>query len=64
MLIITNTNIASTRLTGYTEAVDKIEDKASVYIEVKKEAYTKKTNVIEETKEQDFSRRDTTSAIS
>jgi len=64
MLIIININIASTGLTAYMEAADEVEDEASVYIEVKEEAYTKETNVMEETKEQDFSRRDAISAIS
>ena len=56
-------NIASIRLTAYIEAVDEGEDEATVYIEAVEEAYTEEINDIEETREQDFSRRDAISAI-
>jgi len=59
-----NTNTASIRLTVHIEAVDKIEDEALVYIEAVKETHTTGINVIEETKEQDFSKRDAMSTIS
>jgi hypothetical protein len=52
-------NTASIRLTTHIEAVDKVEDKASVYTEAVEEPHTKEINVIEETREQDFSKRDT-----
>ena len=45
------TNTASIRLTAHIEAVDKVEDKASVYIEAVEELYTKEINVIEDTRE-------------
>ena len=56
-------NTASIRLTVYIEAVDEGEDKATVYIEAKEGAYTEEINNMEETREQDFSRRDAMSAI-
>jgi hypothetical protein len=52
-------NTASIRLTTHIEAVDKAEDKALVYTEAVEEAHTKGINVIEDTREQDFSRRNT-----
>ena len=58
MLITRTINTASIRLTIYMEAVDKGEDKATVYIEAVEGAYTEEINDIEETKEQDFSKRD------
>jgi len=61
--MIRTINTASIRLTVYIEAVDKGKDKATVYIEAVKVAYTKEINNIEETKEQDFSKRDTISTI-
>jgi len=42
---------ASIGLIAHTEAADKAEDKALVYIKVKEEVYTKKINVIKETRE-------------
>ncbi len=63
ILIIRTINTASIKLTIYIEAADKGEDKATVYIEAKKGVYTKKINDMEETREQDFSRRDIISAI-
>ncbi len=59
-----NTNMASIGLTVHIEAMDKVEDKASVYIEAVEETYTAGINVIEETREQDFSKRDAMSIIS
>ena len=56
-------NTASIRLTVYIEATDKGEDKATIYTEAVKGVYTKEINNMEETREQDFSRRDTISAI-
>ena len=55
--------MTSIRLTAYIEAVDEGEDEATVYIEAVEEAYTEEINDIEETREQDFSRRDAISAI-
>jgi len=46
-----NTNTASIRLTVHIEATDKVEDKASVYIEAVEETHTAGINVIEETRE-------------
>ncbi len=59
-----NTNTASIRLTAHIEAVDKIEDKALVYTEAVEETHTIGINVIEETREQDFSKRDVMSTTS
>jgi hypothetical protein len=56
-------NIASIKLTVPIEAVDKGEDKTTIYIEAVEGVYTKKTNNMEETREQNFSRRDTISII-
>src|SRR6266700_3202283 len=61
ILMIRTINTASIRLTVYIEAVDKGEDKATIYIEVVEGVYTKEINNMEETREQDFSRRDTIS---
>ena len=55
--------MASIGLTVYIEAADKGEDEVTVYIEAKEGVYTKEINNIEETREQDFSRRDAMSAI-
>ena len=63
MLMIRTINIASIRLIVYIEAIDKGEDEATIYIEAKEGIYTKEINDIEETKEQDFSRRDAISII-
>ena len=63
ILIIRTINIASIKLTIYIEAADKGKDKATVYTEAVEGVYTKEINNIEETREQDFSRRDTISAI-
>ena len=43
--------IASIKLTAYIEAVNKDEDKATVYIEAMEGAHTKEINDIEETRE-------------
>ena len=61
--MIRTINIARIRLTIYIEAVDKGEDKATVYIEAVEGVYKREINYIEETREQDFSRRDTISVI-
>ena len=53
--------MASIGLTIYIEAADKGEDKATIYTEAIKVAYTKEINDIEETREQDSCRRDTIS---
>ena len=56
-------NIASIRLTIYIEAADEGKDKATVHTEAIEEVYTEEINDIEETREQDFSRKDTMSVI-
>ena len=63
MLMTRTINTASIRLTTPIEAVDEGEDKTTIYIKAMEGAYTKKINNIEETREQDFCRRDTISAI-
>ena len=62
MLMMRTINIASIRLTVPIEAINKSEDKTTVYIEAVKGAYTKEINNIKKTKEQDFSKRDAISA--
>jgi uncharacterized ferredoxin-like protein len=54
-------NTASTRLTVPIEAADKAEDETTIYTEAVEREHTKEINDIEETKEQDFCRRDTIS---
>ena len=49
--MIRTTNIASIGLTVYIEAVDKGEDKVTIYIEAVEGVYTKEINNIEETRE-------------
>ena len=61
--MIRTINIASIRLTAPIEAIGKGKDKTTIYIKAMEGAYTKKINNIEETREQDFCRRDTISAI-
>ena len=61
--MIRTINIASIGLTAYIEAADKGEDKATIYIEAVEGVYTEEINNIEETREQDFSRRDNISVI-
>jgi hypothetical protein len=63
MLMMKTINTASIGLTIPIEAADKGEDKTTVYIEAVEGAYTKEFNNIEETREQDFSKRDTISVI-
>ena len=63
MLMIKTINIASTGLTVLIKAADKAKDKTTVYIEAVEGEHTKEINNIEETKEQDFYRRDTISVI-
>jgi hypothetical protein len=58
MLMMRTINIASTRLTAFMEAVNKVKDKTTVHTEAVEGEYTKEINDIEETKEQDFRRRD------
>jgi hypothetical protein len=61
--MIRTINIASIGLTAPIEAVDEGEDETTVYIEAVEGVYTKELNNIEETREQDFSRRDIMSVI-
>ena len=56
-------NIASIRLTAPIGAANKGKDKTTIYIKAVEGVYTKKINNIEETKEQDFCKKDTISAI-
>ena len=63
MLIIKTINIANTGLTVPIEAVDKAEDKTTIYTKAVEGEYTKEINNIEETKKQDFCRRDIISII-
>jgi len=58
------TNTASTGLTAHTEAADEAEDEASVNTEAAEEAHTGEISDIEETREQDFSKRSVMSIIS
>ena len=54
-------NTASTGLTVPMEAADEAEDETTIYTEAVEGKYTKKINNMEETKEQDFCRRNTIS---
>ena len=63
MLMMRTISTASIGLTAYIKAVDKGEDKATIYIEAEEGAHTKEINNMEETREQDFNRRDAISAI-
>ena len=56
-------NTASIKLTVFIEAADKGKDKTTVYIEAVEGAYTKETNNIEETREQDSRKKKAISAI-
>ena len=56
-------NTASIRLTAPIEAADKAEDKTTIYIEAVEGEYTEEINDTEETREQDFRRRDAMSII-
>ena len=55
--------MASIKLIMPIEAADKGEDKTTIYIEAIEGAYTKETNNIEETREQNSCKRNTISAI-
>ena len=61
--MIRTINIASTRLTAPIEAADEAEDKTTVHTEAIEGEYTEEINNIEETKEQDFRRKNTISVI-
>ena len=63
MLTTMTTNTTSIGLTVYMEAADEGEDETTVYTEAVEGAHTEEINDTEETKEQDFRRRDTMSAI-
>ena len=63
MLMTRTINTASTGLTVPMEATDEAEDETTVYIKAVEGEHTKEINNIEETKEQDFYRRDTISVI-
>ena len=63
ILITRTTNTASIGLTTPIEATDKGKDETTIHIKAVERAYTKKINNIEKTREQDFYRRDTISAI-
>ena len=62
MLIMRTMNIANIRLTAPIKAADKGEDKTTVYTEAVEGIYTEEINNIEETKKQDFHKRDAISA--
>src|SRR6266536_5986904 len=64
MMTTRGTNTASTGLTIHIEATDKAEDEASVNIEAVEEAYTGEISDMEETREQDFSKRSVMSITS
>jgi hypothetical protein len=61
--MIRTINTASIGLTAPIKAVDKVKDKTTVHIEAVEGEYTKEINDIEETREQDFCRRDAISII-
>ena len=63
MLMTRTINTASIGLTAPIEAVDKAKDETTVYIEAVEGEYTKEINNTEETREQDFRRRDAMSVI-
>ena len=63
MLMMRTINTASTGLTVSIEAVDKAEDKTTIYIKAIEGEHTEEINNIKETKEQDFCRKDTISVI-
>jgi uncharacterized ferredoxin-like protein len=63
MLIMRTINTASTGLTTPIKAVDKAEDKTTIHIKAVEGEYTKEINNMEETKEQDFCKRDAISTI-
>ena len=61
--MIRTINTASIKLTVLIETADKGKDKTTVYIEAVEGAYIKEINNTEETREQDFYKRDTISTI-
>ena len=61
--MIRTINTTSTGLTIPIEAADKAEDETTVYTKAVEGEYTKEINNMEETKKQDFCRRDTISII-
>ena len=63
MLMMRTINTASTGLTVSMEAADKAEDETTIYTEAMEGEHTKEINDIEETKKQDFYRRDIMSVI-
>ena len=63
MLMMKTIIIASIGLTAHIEAIDEGEDKATIYIKAVEGVYIKEINDMEETREQDFSRRDAMSVI-
>ena len=56
-------NTANTGLTAPIEATDEAEDETTIHTKAVEGEHTKEINNIEETKEQDFHRRDTMSII-
>ena len=56
-------NTASIKLIIYIKAVDKGKDKAIIYTEAVEGIYIKEINDMEETREQDFSKKDAMSVI-
>jgi hypothetical protein len=63
MLMIRTINITRIGLTASIEAVDESKDKTTIYIKAVEGVYIEEINNIEETKEQDFCRKDAISAI-
>ena len=63
MLMIKIINTASIRLTALIEAMDEAEDEITIYTEAVEGEYTKEINNIEETREQDFCKRNAISTI-
>ena len=63
MLMTRTINTASIRLTIPIEAANKAKNKTTIYIKAVEGEYIKEINNTEETREQDFRRRDTISAI-
>ena len=61
MLMIRTINTANIGLTVPIEAIDKSEDKTTIYIKAVEGAYSKEINNIEETRKQDSCRKDTIS---
>jgi hypothetical protein len=61
--MIRTINIANIRLTTPIKAADKDENKTTIYTKAVEGVYTKKLNNIKETREQDFSKKDTISII-